>query len=602
MKKFFHLFISVSVVFLGLPLRVFAVQEINTPPIFVSPVIPLNQEVVQLKNTVLNQDRANRDQEVEDRSLAEHNAELTQKIVDLQNQLARQSQNSKDNDFYSRLENLQQLKDALENYGRGLDERNRNLIARNEGTSALRARIDKLEHLFDPVIGLTKDVQAMKSPSATKLASSLQDQKEFLVFKSRSLIEKYQQLLDFKAQLAATKEELQNLQRKYEKALEQQSRSTPKASPWEGISENLKYQKMSLEKYENALLQKDRHIADLEAQIIKKDTQIAQLKSDLAFAHVEISRMHQDLANLRQAYATDDGAFERIRANIMVLKRKLAAAQAQGYTSGLSNEDIELIKLKGDVAVLNYQLENDQEDFTDYENQIRQLHDTIDHLTAQSKTQTVEFKTTTTSLQGQIEDLKKKAAAPEEVADLQKQLEQQKKESAQLSSMLDIYQQKIDKIDTGSKEEISALQSDLEAAQKNLAQREKDLKKVKDYFFEFEKHSVARNTELKSKDEQLAALQERLTVAEEKLKTSVDESELTKEIANDKKMEKEFEVAKEKIGSLMEDLYFKDKEIARLKMLSTKKERASKEQARAYKHQKQEIEHLRRDLKAAMSK
>lgn len=554
MKKFFSLFISVSVVFLGLPLRVFAVQEINTPPIFVSPVIPLNQEVVQLKNTVLNQDRANRDQEVEDRSLAEHNAELTQKIVDLQNQLARQSQNSKDNDLYSRLEDLQQLKEALQNYGRGLDERNRNLIARNGDTSALRARIDKLEHLFDPVIGLTKDVEAMKSLSATELASSLQDQKEFLVFKSKSLVEKYQQLLDFKAQLTMTKQELQNLQYKYKEALEQQGSSIPKASSWGEISENLKYQKMSLEKQENALLQKDRHIADLEDQIIKKDTQIAQLKSDLAFAHVEISRMHQDVANLRQAYATDDGAFERIRANIMALKRKLAAAQAQGYTSGLSKEDVELIKLKGDVAVLNYQLENDQKDFADYEDQIKQQQDTINHLTVQ--------------------------------------FEQQKKQSAQLSSMLDVYQQKMDKVDTGSKEEISQLQSDLEKAQENLAQREKDLKKVKDYFFEFEERSTARNTDLKSKNQQLAALQERLTVAEAKLKTSVDESELMKEIANDKKIAKEFEVAKEKIESLMEDLYFKDKEIARLKMLSTQKDRASKA----------EMEGLRRDLKKARSK
>lgn len=593
MKKFFYLFISLLVVFLGLPPSVFAVQEINTPPIFVSPLASLNQDVVQLKNTVLNQERANRDQEIEDRSLAQQNAELTQRIADLQNQIAHPGQNTNTDDLYSRLENLRELKEALENYGRGLDERNRTLLDHQEGLNTLRARINKLEHLFDPVIDLTKEVEAMKSPSAAKLLSSLQDQKEFLVFKKQSLIEKYQQLLDFKAQLATTKEELENLQRQV------------KTSPWQGTNENLKYQKMSLEKYQRVLWEKDRHIADLEDQIIKKDEQIAQLKSNLALVHREISQMHQDLADLRQAYATDDEAFQRIRANIMALKQKLAAAQAPtapplagsgqaqpGYSGGLTHEDEELIKLKGEIAVLNYRLENDQEDMRDYRNQ---------------------------------------------TADLQKQLEEQKIKSAQLSSMLDVYQQKMDNKDAGFKEEVRQLQSDLEMAQKNLGQRENDLKKVKDYFFALEQRASAKNAELKDKSNRMAildalvdkqskdlrALQERLTVAEEKLKTSVDESELknlkdslrekdgqidelTKEVENDKRTAKDLEVAKEKIASLMEDLYFKDKEVDRLKLLSAQKERASKEEMASLRAQlkkaNEQLAHTTKLLKKCQSK
>src|SRR5258706_532900 len=53
------------------------------------------------------------------------------------------------------------------------------------------------------------------------LADQFNDKKDFLIFKNKTLVEKYQQLLDFKAQLLHSQEELQDLKVRYQTLVDQ---------------------------------------------------------------------------------------------------------------------------------------------------------------------------------------------------------------------------------------------------------------------------------------------------------------------------------------------------------------------------------------------
>ncbi len=750
MKKILHFFLSILMAISTAPLNALASEIITTPPIFVR-VMDLNKDVVQLKNNVLNQERANRDEEFSAVQLAEENAVLAQKVEELQQQVSSARAKSKENDFVASVDSLDQLREVMENYSLQLDERNRQLMAHNEETRALRARIAQLEQTAQ---ANNKYIENLRQSSAEldqqeeSLITDLKDQKDFLIFKNKSSVEKYQQLLDYKSQLAVTKEDLQKIKGLYQKFLESSGQKQQEAS---AITEDLKSQAKRLREYQASLQDKDKHMSQLEDLILQKDNEIAQLKAALASAHDQLTKAKRELAakdkiiggqqrvieglnqdmgqmkqnvfDLQKDYARYDESFERIRENVLVLQSKLASAQQRAADADVQEKD--LIKLKGDVAALTYQLKTSQEDSQQYQNQIQQLNATIDGLTAQvvAKNKELQDKSTQISqlqqqlqanssyeatikeLQTQVSTLTDQAAAlkvsvtgllnikerlglyetlfskyrllerlaaekcdlltqlsqkneqeagyfkdqlkktilywqglnqnnenqlqnltkettdkQQQIADLQTQLKGSKEQVIQLGSMLDVYQNKIDQRDIAYKKKtqvIDKLQGDLQTAQDNLTQRDDDLKKVKAYFFELEQKSSAKTQELREKSQQLAlanatldqqtqdlsALTEKLTVAEEKLKTSVDKSEVEKTkqllaVASDEAstlkasltqkdneieqlkrqsldnadLQKELGTVKDKVAKLMEDLYSKDEQIRNFKSQASKKD------------------------------
>ncbi|MBI3602770.1 MAG: hypothetical protein HY209_07765 [Candidatus Omnitrophica bacterium] len=298
------------IILTGAPLTALAAQGVVTPPVFVfTQTSGLGKDETQLKNDVLNQERANRDAEIEARNLAEENV----KIIDT----------------FANYENFRQLKTVLLNYGRKLDERNRKLMARNEETIVLRNRIEKLEHLFDAVIKLNSDVEVIKVASG--IAAS-QDQKNFLIFKNRSLVEKYKQLLDFKAQLARTKEELQKAQHRYQALLAQNNAVQPPSQELSKINDHLKSQTAYLEQYQMSLQDKDSRIGALNTTVKHLTAQVANLEQQLQGQKYQSAQLSAMLDVYQQRISNknaDDQESAALQERLTVAEAKLKVSVDQ---------------------------------------------------------------------------------------------------------------------------------------------------------------------------------------------------------------------------------------------------------------------------------
>ena len=425
MKKIFHFLLSLLIALVGSPLSALASTEIFTPPMYVS-VLELNKQVMQLKEDVLNQERANRDEEISVRALAQKNADMAQKL--------------QASDFFTNIDTMRQLKEVMDHYGRQLDEHNRLLMARNEETRGLRQRIEKLEHLFDPVIYLNKDVEAMKSLSS--LASDLKEQKISLVAKNQSLVEKNQQLLDLKAQLVRAQEEL---------------KSTKSPST---IDDNLKPQIKRIKEYQKSLKDKDAYMMQLEDKIIKRDGQIIELKAKLVDAlkqlvkaqkdlavkdktiqrqqeaiedlHQDINEIQQSVSGLQKDFSKYDGGFDGIDTNIKALKNQLV--QAQVRAGDADGQGKELVQLKGDVAALNYQVQTSQEDLGDYQTQVKKLNDAVDGLTAQVSTKDKDLQQKNEQINQLKEQVQKTAGYKDMIKKVQAHLADLDRKSTRLNS------------------------------------------------------------------------------------------------------------------------------------------------------------------------
>jgi chromosome segregation ATPase len=501
MKKIFHITLCLAFVSTMLPVSAFAEQLLPLPPTYVNTVYfnkdvyqstVSNKDLPQLKSDVLNQERSNRDQELLTRTLAQENAILVGKLQELQKQVNLTNTPMKIKDLSTSIETLRDLRGVMEDYDRQLDERNRQMNLRNEQTIELRTRIDRLEAFYTEVMNLNKSVEDAKKTSAAEfekkqkeLESQFKDEEEFLIFKNQTLVAKYQQLLDYKAQLTRTREDLQRVQANYQALLQELSRpqvKTPTPVPAPVVEdkaptllnetlENLKTQTIRLQQYQGDLKSKDDQLNQLQEKILKKDQEIAQLKADLAKSQQELAEVksvlniqqgameeiHQDLdamketvSELRDKYAHYDEGFGLIRMKILQLKDKLATSEA--HASEMENQSEALKKLKETIADLTTQVRASKADLGIYQTQIKQLNASVADLTTQLATKNKEVQ----DKDAQIDQWKGQAQASEitikdlkgQVSDLNHQISSMNvdsKEASRLKERVDLYNTLVNK-------------------------------------------------------------------------------------------------------------------------------------------------------------
>ncbi|MBF0489937.1 MAG: hypothetical protein HQL15_04890 [Candidatus Omnitrophica bacterium] len=401
MRKTFHILLGLLMTAGSLPLNAFAMETTSIPPVYVRTVYLNrtinNTDISSLERDVITQERSNRDQESLIKELARGNAALVAKIEELRRSMDDQNQS----DLNASTITIKQLKEVIESYKSQITDRDRAMMARNEETIELRSRIEKLTAQYNEALKAGND------------SAELAKQQGELVLEWQSkykiLTEKYQELLNFKQQLLNTQQELQDLNQRY---LDLMAKDKDKDRTIEMLQKEngeLKETISTLKSQIDSLQQKDVTISQLQDQILKKDEEIAQLKSQLAKTQQELDQVKEDLSakdktissqqvtidslnkdvsqmtltitDLKKTYAGYDEGFERIRANIILLKNKLAAAQAR--IGEYENQAAILERLKADIADLTNQVATGRQDLSVFKSKITTLNATIDDLNNQ---------------------------------------------------------------------------------------------------------------------------------------------------------------------------------------------------------------------------
>ncbi len=421
MRKTFHLLLSSLIASSMTPFKVFAIETPTLNPVFVQGSY-LNKDVPQLKEELLKQERLSRNEEDMTRALAQQNAILVGKMQELQKTILMKSKEPKVLDLVDSINSLEDLRIVMETYSRQLDERNRQMMMRNEQTIDQRARISKLEALYKETLSVNSNVEALKkefSPiddkKQEKLESQFKSQKDFLQFKAKTLDQKYKQLVSFKQQLLRTQEELQSANHRLEdlagknkyKTEDQLNLKTDQLKKDAGLSRE----------YEESLKDKDSRLMQLQEQILNKDQEISQLKMELIASkklliqsqeslaekekiivdqkksmdnlHQDLVGMQRDMADLKFKFTHYDEGFELIQTRIIDLKKKLVdvqarAAQKDELISQLKEQNKisqkTIIELREQLKTLSNQvnsLKNDMADFLTMKDRLR-LYDVVD--------------------------------------------------------------------------------------------------------------------------------------------------------------------------------------------------------------------------------
>lgn len=509
MRKTFHICLSSIVALSALPLKAAASSTSNLSPVYVktvflnregaSPVVEMgDKDIAQLRAIILDQERINRDEELNAQQLAHENLTLLGKLRDFQKHyyIYGQPQSS----LGENIQTLNELRAALEKYGRQLEERNRYMILSNEQTIGLRARMDQLETLYKQVIAINSDVESIRRAKVSVeqedlLAAKFADQADFLIFKQKTLGEKYQYLLDVKAELARVKQELQALNVRYQelekqgldraaamKALEQGSAELNKTV------DGLKAETARLLELQSSLKQKDETILSLQQEIIKKDREIVsikeeivklrqeadQLKSGMAVKDEQIVRLNEQLRSesssksaletqiadkdrtiasqqdsigslkkdissmqlstdeLRAKYLEYNQSFDAIRKNVVGLKEELAAAQKRAMLA--EEQEQRLAGLKRQVADLMNELSSSKTDLGMYQQKISVLNGSIDELNAQISAKNKELSAKDEEM-GELQ--RKSLARAKEIESQQEEIAALKAELSRLGRQLD---------------------------------------------------------------------------------------------------------------------------------------------------------------------
>ncbi len=206
------------------------------------------------------------------------------------------------------------------------------------------------------------------------------------------------------------------------------------------LTEDLQSAQADFVELKNSLKKTDTSIADNDAVILANDKQIMELKSQLVQAKEQIAQknktieqqattieeqknvietldgqittMKTDVASLADAVSGTSANYEdltkkitalndRLQQQISALKDKDAVIydrdatikdlKAQFASTKMSQANIEeMVKLKGDLASMSYELENALKDNDSYETQIKALHQIIDDLRLQIVQQSLE--------------------------------------------------------------------------------------------------------------------------------------------------------------------------------------------------------------------
>ncbi len=405
------------------PAMVFAQEMMPRPlPSAVPQVIDLSKEIKELSAAVALKQQQNRNVESSLAQLVSENATLSQTIMEQQKTIAvlrgqissarPVSDTAAMRDILGDREQYGKLKNMLTNYSAQITEHSKMVKDQDAVISELRSRVEKVNHIFDQAVDITYTVgQArgmLKVPPPVvvdhrnemdALAATLADQKNALESKNALLADQAKQLAELKDELAKTKEQLKEVQKQYGAIIHQaQVAVMPPAPvmpapvvpavssvvqlpiqaqvplqvvvPDPLIEARLTSKIAAITQLTTDLNDKDQALAKLNTVIAAKDEEIVALKKALAEAQTVIDGRDAEIARLHRSTP------EKVMVEKVMIEKVMV-------TDTEANE--ELVKMKGEVAALNYQLETNVEDMAENQQQINILNIMVDDLKSKNE-------------------------------------------------------------------------------------------------------------------------------------------------------------------------------------------------------------------------
>jgi hypothetical protein len=431
-------------------------QIVNVSPIIVQP-----EDLQEINQQMLAQDRINRDQELAIRGLIDDNQKLTDTA------LARQQDAT-----------LEKINQTMKNYRDALLSRDRARIAANG------QRVSK----YYDLITLTENVDDMKDVGQT------------LQQKSDVIEDKYKILTELKDELRALNDKLKG------EAVNENFSKTP---PQQGEKIQLLAQKLG---------GMDQKISNYDEILAEKDQQISQLKDNLAKAQSEVSSKEDKIRWLNQvlAAAKNKAEYDRLTAQRegKVIYPNNASPRPDDRVRlakqliGLQQQELALLeekdKLWGDQNALYDQRVQDLENkikglsadhqsrATDLKNELSQKEQQVELLKSELENQISaqsDKDDQIASLRAKIrsgqaggvstDTLKRQLAEQQDKVDLLKQeLENKISESNKMTLMMTDYQQKLESKDSAYNDQlgqIAGLNAQLQVKEAELAAVKKDM-------------------------------------------------------------------------------------------------------------------------------